>query len=501
MSSNPNYDSEFCGKLPIHLINTVQSYGALLILERERLQIVQVSENAEQLFHRPVADIINTAISTYLDDRAISFLHQVATTDRIPQVWTIGGQRYLTLVHVKDKYILVEVELTPHKEEQQQSFVAVFQEIKYSMSLIHAASTTEEVCKIASRELQRLSGFEKVMVYRFDEEWNGTVIAETIQRGVEMESYLGFTFPASDIPRQARELYLKNPYRYIPDRNYQSVRLYPVMNPVTRSFIDMSDCNVRGVAAVHLEYLANMGVTASMSTRILYNDRLWGLIACHHRTARHLPFELCSIFELLSQVISARIHSLQNKEKHDFTTHLRETYTRLMEQVYDKNDIGKGLMEGKTSLLHLFNAQGAAVIKDEKINTEGLVPDNETIRDLIFWLQTRRYDKILYTEQLSEDFDKAADYVEIASGLLAIPIHPARAEFVLIFRAEAKKVIDWGGDPSERIVYEKDIKNYHPRHSFKQWRQIVNGASLPWKEEELSAGSILRSFLYEFTNR
>jgi len=500
MSSNPNYDSEFCGKLPIHLINTVQSYGALLVLERENLRIIQVSENVEQLFHQPVTALINTSIGDYVDDKAFTFLHQVATTDKIPQIWTIGGQRHLSLVHVKDNYILVEVELTIHNEEQQRSFVSIFQEVKYSMSLIQSAASTVDVCKIAARELQRLSGFDKVMIYRFDEEWNGTVIAETIRRGVEMESYLGFTFPASDIPRQARELYLKNPYRFIPDSNYQPVRLYPVMNPLTRSFIDMSDCNVRGVAAVHLEYLANMGVTASMSTRLLHNDRLWGLIACHHRKARQLPFELCSIFELLSQVISARIHSLQNKEKHEFATHVQETYTRLVEQVYDRNDINKGLLDGNTSLLHLFSAQGAAMIRDDKIFTVGAVPDNEAIRELIFWLQTRRHDRILHTEQLSADFDKASDHIGIASGLLAIPINPARDEFVLIFRAEVKKVIDWGGDPSGRIVYE-DEKNYHPRHSFKQWRQIVNGAALPWKEEELMAGTTLRSFLYEFTNR
>lgn len=501
MSSNPNYDSEFCGKLPIHLINTVQSYGALLVLERGSLQIVQVSENAEQLFHQPVTSLINTFIGDYIDDKAFSFLQQVAVTEKIPQLWTIGGQRYPCLVHVKDKYILAEVELSVHNEEQQRSFVSIFQEIKYSMSLIQAATATVEVCKVAARELQRLSGFDKVMIYRFDEEWNGTVIAEIIQQGVEMESYLGFTFPASDIPRQARELYLKNPYRFIPDRNYQPVRLYPVMNPLTRSFIDLSDCNVRGVAAVHLEYLANMGVTASMSTRLLHNDRLWGLIACHHRTARQLPFELCSIFELLSQVVSARIHSLQNKEKHEFATHVQETYTRLVEQVYDKNDINEGLFEGTTSLLHLFHAQGAAMIQNDRIYTVGAVPDNETIRELIFWLHTRRQNRILHTEQLSADFDKASEYMEIASGLLAIPINPARDEYVLVFRAEVKKVIDWGGDPGGRIVYEKDAQNYHPRHSFKQWRQIVNGASLPWQEEELTAGTTLRSFLYEFTNK
>lgn len=499
MSSSPNYDSEFCGKVPIHLINTVQSYGALLILDRKSLQVIQASENIEQLFHRPVEEIVGTSIRQYLDEKSHTFLQQVAVTDKIPQLWTIGDRQFLALIHIKDRYILAELELTPHNEKEQRSFVSLFQEIKYSMSLINSATTTVEVCQTAARELQRLSGFDKVMIYRFDEEWNGTVIAEEMQG--EMESYMGFTFPASDIPRQARELYLKNPYRFIPDRSYQPVRLYPVMNPLTHSFIDLSDCNVRGVVAVHLEYLANMGVTASMSTRILHNDKLWGLIACHHRTVKNLSFELCSVFELLSQVISARILSLQNKERHEFATHIQSTYTRLIEQVYEQQDLAKGLMNGDTTLLELFNAQGATLIQEGRCISIGNVPDNETSRELLFWLHTRKKDRILHADHLSSEFDGAEACTDIASGLLAIPVNPGKDEYLLIFRAEVKKIIDWGGDPGGRIVFGKDEKNYHPRHSFKLWRQIVSGASLPWKEEELAVGTTLRSFLYEFTNK
>jgi len=499
MSSSPNYDSEFCGKVPIHLINTVQSYGALLVLDRTSLQVIQASENVDQLFCRPVTEVIQTSIGDYLDAEAVSFLQQTAVNVMIPQAWTIRDRQYLAFLHVKEKLVLVEVDLTPYHEEKQRSFVSLFQEIKYSMSLIDTAGTTTEVCGTAARELRRLSGFDKVMIYRFDEEWNGTVIAEEMQTG--MESYMGFTFPASDIPRQARDLYLKNPYRFIPDRHYQPVRLHPVMNTLTHSFTDLSDCNLRGVASVHLEYLANMGVIASMSTRILHNEKLWGLIACHHRTAKPMSFELCSVFELLSQVISARILSLQNKEKHELTGKIQDDYTRLIEQVYANKNISDGLLKGDTTLLQLFDAQGAILVSNGIIHSVGTVPDRETLRELTFWLHTRKKDGILHTEHLSGEFERAADYTDIASGLLAIPIHPEKDEYVLIFRAEAKKVIDWGGDPKERIIFEKDEKNYHPRHSFKLWRQIVSGASLPWKEEELAIGTTLRSFLYEFTGK
>src|ERR1700761_4211259 len=502
MSSNPNYDSELCGKVPIHLINTVQPYGVLLVLSRTSLEFIQVSENVEALLGVPAPSLIKTTIDSHLDAAALDFLKRMTTgngTDKIPQVWTVRGKQHFCLLHVKNNYILAEIDLTPYQEDQQRSFVSIYQEIKYSMSLIESAKTTTDICTIAARELKRISGFDKVMVYRFDREWNGTVIAEEMEQ--DMEAYYGFTFPASDIPRQARELYLRNPYRFIPDRNYQPVKLFPVINPTTQTFIDLSDCNVRGVVSVHLEYLANMGVTASMSTRILHTDKLWGLIACHHKTPRHLSFELCSVFELLSNFISARMHSLQNKERHDADTEKRDIYTQLLEHIYDTQDLKKGLLEGNATILQLFRAQGAVITQNGHLLMEGILPEKESIEELLLWLHTRKLNRPLHTDHLSGQFDRAASYMDTASGLLAIPFHPEQEKYVLLFRPEVKKVIDWGGDPGGRIIFAKDGLNYHPRHSFKLWRQIVDGTSLPWQEEELTAAETLRSFLYEYTSK
>lgn len=503
MSSNPNYDSELCGKVPIHLINTVQPYGVLLVISRSSLEFLQVSENIVSLLGIKAQSLIKTPADGHLDPIALGTLKQLAAsktaTHKIPQVWSFGGKLHFCLLHLKTDYILAEIDLTPYQEDQQRSFVSIYQEIKYSMSHIEDAKTTTDICATAARELKRISGFDKVMIYRFDKDWNGTVIAEEMEP--DMESYLGFTFPASDIPRQARELYLRNPYRFIPDRNYQPVKLFPVINPTTQSFIDLSDCNVRGVVSVHLEYLANMGVTASMSTRILHNDRLWGLIACHHTTARHLSFELCSVFELLSNFISARIHSLQNKEKLESTTEKRDIYARLLEQTYSTKDLKKGLLEGEFTILQLFHAQGAVITQNGHLLTEGSLPEKENIEELLLWLHTRRLNSSLHTDHLSGQFDRAASYMDKASGLLAIPFHPEQEKYVLLFRPEVKKVIDWGGDPGSRIIFEKDSLNYHPRHSFKLYRQIVDGTSLPWQDEELTAAETLRSFLYEYTSK
>ncbi|HVS96496.1 MAG TPA: GAF domain-containing protein [Puia sp.] len=502
MSSNPNYDSELCGKVPIHLINTVQPYGILLVIARASLEVIQASENVAPIFGMPAQDLVGTAMEDHLDPTAIALLRQIAAadnTDRIPQMWSMKGEKHLSLLHVKEKYILAEVENQPFREAEQRSFVSIYQEIKFSMALIESATTTTAICSVAARELKRISGFDKVMIYRFDRDWNGTVIAE--EREEDMESYAGFTFPASDIPKQARALYLRNPYRFIPDRNYQPVKIYPVINPVTQSFTDLSDCNVRGAVSVHLEYLANMGVTASMSTRILNNDRLWGLIACHHKTARPLTFQLCSVFELVSDFISARINSLYNKEKQEAHIRVRDIYARLLEQVYDSRDVYQGLLKRDASLLNLFDAQGAVIAHGGRLDCEGLLPDRESLDELLLWLRTRRLTRTLHTDHLSGQFDRAAHYPDFASGLLAIPYHPEEEKYLLLFRPQVKKVIDWGGDPGERIVYEKDGLNYHPRNSFRQWREIVSGTSLPWKEEQLTVAENLKSFLYEYTSK
>ena len=502
MSAKPSYDSDFCGKVPIHLINTVQPYGLLLVLSRPALEIVQVSENCLPVFGIAARDLIHSSLVDHLDPASVAFLNdliQGGTTDKIPQVWTIRDTKYLSLIHVKESSVLVELEVDPFRENNQDSFVRVYQDIKFSMALIENADSVNEVCTIAAKELRRISGFDKVMIYRFDEDWNGTVIAE--ERQADMESYFGFTFPASDIPRQARELYLRNPYRFIPDRNYSPVKLYPVINPLTRTFLDMSDCNVRGIVAVHLEYLANMGVTASMSTRILSNDRLWGLIACHHKTARTLPYQLCAVFELLSNIISAKLQSLQNKERHEAFTRTQTAYSRIVEQVYESNDLRAALLDADHSVLKLFNAHGAILVSGNEIAPTGNTPGEEDLDELLLWLHSRRLTRNLHTDRLSEQFEQAIPIRGIASGLLVIPFNPDTEQYVMLFRPETQRIIDWGGDPGGRIVYEKDGTSYHPRNSFKIWRETIVGTSAPWRDEELTAAETLRSFLYEHTSK
>ncbi len=501
MNSKKSYDSEFCGSLPLNHINVIQAYGYLVVLERESLKIIQVSENTADLFNKKVTEIINTSFAGYLRENEAEKLTERFSTelkDKIPLTVHVGEKRMLALGHLKEAYLILELE---HAEnETDRPFTSVFEEIKYAMAAIELAGSVDEVSKIAVHELKKLSGFDGVMMYRFDSEWNGTVIAEEKEQG--LENYMGHTFPASDVPKQARDLYLKNSYRLIPDRNYTPIRLYPVINPGTHTFTDLSDCNIRGVAAVHLEYLKNMNVCASMSIRVIRNGQLWGLIACHHITQRYLNFEVCSVLELLSSVVSNKISAILYKENFEFETDIQKKQTCIQAQIYAADDLISGLVkEDGENLMDLFTSTGTAIIKSGKTSIYGEVPDADFLDNLMLWLQSKGIDSVYASDQFPFVYDDALPYAECASGILVIPINADNSDYIINFRPEVIQTINWGGNPNNAINFEADGKNYHPRNSFKLWQQTVRNTSVAWKKEELEAAEDLRSFIHDFITK
>jgi len=499
MSQFSKYDSEFCGNIPIHIINTIQDYGVLLVLDRNTLTIEQLSENAGEMFSTPFKELAGKNVQDVVGEPAFNEL-QVCVgkgNGKYPTAWELNGKRYFTLVHVKEDMVILEIENRP-AEGAESSFSALYQLLRNTVSKIESASDIHEVCTIAATELKRISGFDKIMIYAFDKDWNGNVLAEAMEP--DMEAYLGFTFPASDIPKPAREMYRKNPYRFIPDRALKPVKLYPVINPITNTFLDMSECNLRGVAAVHVEYLKNMNVTASMSVRLIKDGELWGLIACHHKKARRIDSQLCTVLEFLSTVISSRINLLQHQKFLDLSARLNSLYTHLIENIYQSKDLIKSLLHEKPDVMELFGAQGVVITYKGKTLSAGETPNANELEDLVLWLHLKQLRKVFYTDSLSGIFDIASEYQHIASGILVIPIQSAQDEYIILFRKEFIRTTSWGGNPEERIFFDKDPKIYHPRHSFKLWQEHVKGFSKPWLNEEVMAAENLRSFIYELIN-
>ncbi|HEX2533549.1 MAG TPA: GAF domain-containing protein, partial [Chitinophagaceae bacterium] len=337
-NQRPNFDKTFCGKLPLHQTNLIQPHGVLLVVATEDFQVLQASENCTELLDIPAQEAVRQRLDAYLpaeDLRMISEKMTASGGGKLPLTLRFGKEEaepYTVFLHQKDHFFILEIELKHYVQNRFSSFVQVFQELKQLIATVEKAATVEEVCTVAAREIKALTGFDKVMIYSFDPEWNGTVRAEALEEG--MDRYLGLKFPASDVPKPARDMYFKNPYRIIPNRDYTPVKLYPLLNPVTNTFTNLSDSDLRSVAAVHIEYLKNMGVTASMSTRIVHEGSLWGLVSCHHRAARYLSFEECSIMELLSNILSARITVLTNGERYRSREALTASFRSFIESMH-----------------------------------------------------------------------------------------------------------------------------------------------------------------------
>lgn len=502
MADNKNFDAEFCGNLAIHQTNSIQDFGFLLVLDAKSLTIVQGSDNVEGITSKNIKDLIGSRLADYLQKEDFDHFKSAVgkgERNRVPFRFSFGNNGQVTavdvLAHVKKELIILEIEKAGLNPER--SFTEVFQEARSFISILENTNNIQEICEASISEIRSIAGFDGIRLYKFDENWNGTVIAEEIENG--LESYLGQTFPASDVPKQARALYLKNPYRLIPNRNYSTVKLFPVINPISNGFLDLSDCNLRSVAAVHLEYMANMKVTASMSIRIVVDGSLWGLISCHHVTSKYLSVESKSIFEWLSMEISYRIAAVLKHEELSQTTSMLEQRANITELVYAEDDIIKGLTDDPNqTLLSLFNATGLAICLNGKIETIGTVPKIDELDNLMLWLEGKNINKVYNNNHFGDVYEESKAYAKIASGILVIPINADKGDFMVCFRPEVIQNIKWGGDPNQAVNFEKDGVNYHPRNSFKLWMQTVYGQSESWKETEIQMAESLRNFLFEF---
>ena len=353
----------------------------------------------------------------------------------------------------------------------------------------------DAICTLAARHFQALTGFNRVMIYKFDRDWNGTVLAEHGD-GV-LPSYLDLRFPASDIPAQARELYRLNRLRLIPTATYQPVLLSPPLCPVDGEPLDLSFAALRSVSPVHLEYMRNMGTAASMSVSIVIDGALWGLVSCHHATDRHVGPQLrqaCDFLgRILAQQIAARERALDIAER----LRLKRIEMELIAHLARAKTFQEGLVERARQWLGLTNASGAAVISDGIVLTTGETPPVEAINRLAQWIHSLKVEQIFSTEQLAGLWAEGEGVADVASGMVAVPISRIHASYIIWFRPEVIRTVTWGGDPDHQKVTDA-AGRLHPRQSFAQWRQELRLRSLPWSEAELFSAVEFRNAILNF---
>jgi two-component system, chemotaxis family, sensor kinase Cph1 len=364
--------------------------------------------------------------------------------------------------------------------------------VKGAINRLQRATTLEQMTQIIVQEVRQLTGFDRVMVYQFDAAGSGTVIAE--DRRDDLTPYLGLHYPASDIPKQAKQLYTLNWLRLIPTVDYAGAELIPSINPLTQQPTDLSLAVLRSVSPIHLEYLHNMGVGASMSISLIKEKQLWGLIACHHDSDRYVSYEIRTACEFLGQVMSLELVSKETNQDLDYRMKLKSIQAQFVEAIPQCDNLLNGILNADANLLELVDAQGAAVFWHDQFHMIGNTPNIKQLEELLTWVETRLEGNLLHTTALSQDHPIAKEYKSVASGMIVLAISRVNRNYILWFRPEEVQTVNWGGDPNKPVEVSDDGEvRMSPRKSFALWQETVQAQSCPWKACEIEAVLELRS--------
>lgn len=480
-------DLEFCASEPIHVPGSIQPYGMLLVVDEATDKILQAAGGGASLLGitgplpgRTLGDVLGTCLTDLVQGSTAGL---IAEPTYLGTASAAGAGGPLTIVghHVQGGVV---VELTPAGRSV--SAAETLARMRSMTERIGNATDLLEACALAASEVRRLTGFDRVMIYKFLPDGAGSVIAE--DKDARLVAFLNHRYPESDIPRQARELYRRSAIRVIADVNYTPAPLVPSKSPRTNRPLDMTYCALRSVSPVHIRYLKNMKVGASMSISLLSRGELWGLIACHNTVARLVPYEsqeVCrQVGQILSQLIRARDEAEQNRLAHE----LAAARDAIMSALTNADDPAIALADVCSSLLRVARSDGAAVTRRGSVRMAGHGPSKSQILRLAAWLEPRMSAVGMFmTDRLSKDYPDAAAYARDASGLLATYLPGAEPVLVLWFRVEQVQEILWAGNPHEPLDPSSRLGALNPRKSFATWRETVKHRSRPWDQAEVES--------------
>ena len=486
-----------CDREPIHILGHVQFYGCLIAISADWM-ITHASENCAALLDLPSDKLIGRSIADILPRDSVhhlrtqmQILNHQASSARLFAFPIFEDKRCFDVsIHQGQNQIILEFEPRdgPARHVEDASAVQAL------IPRIQRHKTIEKMSQEAARGLKLLSGFDRVMVYRFEEDDSGTVIAEA--REPDMEPFEGLRYPASDIPKQARALYLRSPLRIIADVDGQTHPIQPERDP-NGAPLDLSLAVTRAVSPIHLEYLRNMGVGASLSVSIIRGGKLWGLFACHHRTGRYIDFEKRTALELFAQLFNYELaQTAMNVELADLDR-ARALHDALMSQLSSGSGIVDVFDRFAGDIAEVIAFDGAAIYSEGQYRAVGSAPTQEEFMGLARFLNTTPSGQIYATDRLVSRYDAAESFQDRAAGLLALPISRTPRDYLVLFRREIAKSVNWAGNPDKPVEIGPNGVRLTPRKSFEAWKEVVHGQSMPWKTNERRAADALRVTLLE----
>jgi light-regulated signal transduction histidine kinase (bacteriophytochrome) len=494
----PTVDLSVCDREPIHVPGSIQTHGVLLVADIASLRILQVAGETDRILARPIDTICDHTIAEILGSSAAMLAASAQVTSepvRLGSVAVAGTELCLT-AYDRDGVRILEIEpssLLP------QSAAEMLAQVRKTAAVFGRARDHTELLQSAAREARRLTGFDRVMIYRFLRDGSGSVVAE--DRAEALPPFLNHRYPASDIPKQARALYLRNVIRVIPDVNYTPAPLLPPMNPATKAPLDMSECTLRSVSPIHVQYLKNMNVAASMSVSIIVDGALWGLMAFHHMAPKLVPYELREMCKHLGEILSQQVKAREDAEAHRQIQNLAGRREQLLGIVSKANVIDLALLDHAAELRDALPADGAAVLFGDKVGVTHRAPTQAQVRELVGWLLNTVRSDVFETSSLPRQFGPAAVYAREASGLLATVVSPEEPLVLIWFRAEQVETIEWAGNPHKPAEPGTPTGTLNPRKSFEIWKEDVHNQSEPWSAAEVDAARKLGRSIFELVQQ
>lgn len=487
-----------CEQEPIHIPGSIQPHGFLLGLKEETFTIEYCSENCTDYTGTSHATLLGSAFKEVFGEAAgsalSSYIARGLTGSSTLLRLRLADSEYLCTVHKSADIYVLEAEpvnQAPKKASE------VYDQTSQFLSYMHDTHTLQELCDLVAKGTREITGYDRVMIYRFDKDYNGEIFAESARE--DLEPFLGLHYPHTDIPQQARQLYMQNLLRIIVDINYTPVPIYTIDNGADKT-LDLSLSILRSTSPIHVQYLQNMGVGATLTISLIHKKKLWGLIACHHYSPKNLTPELRLAAQLQGHFITSQIDLRQANEEYEIA---RKTGAALEKMNIigltgkQVNTAFRELVENP-DILKLCNASGVSILFNGAVYKHGITPTDNQVQNLANWLAAYSNNSSFHTDKLIDYHPLEKDLCSKTSGIMYHSLDIDSNNCIIWYRPETKAEVHWGGDPAKSII--KDQKGLSPRNSFELWKEIVDCISKPWLQPEIETAAKYAASLQRHIN-
>lgn len=469
-----------CDQEPIHVPGKIQPHGFLMGLTNDWIVdycTSNISSFLDLIHTQILGNKFESVFGSNAQQRISSYINSDSIQDVFPLEIELLGKNFQVNIHKSEDIYVLEAELQFDK----QILADVYTQTIQFVAQMNNTKSLKDLCAMVAEGTREITGYDRVMIYRFDEQYNGEVYAESCRK--DLEPFLGLHYPHTDIPVQARELYIKNQLRLIVDINYEAVPIFTIDDRDDKN-LDLSLSILRSTSPIHVQYLKNMGVGATLTISLIHHDRLWGLIACHHYSEKNISPAIRLAAKLQGQFITSQIDIRESNDENINAKKSIEALEQLTALDLPLAEDSLNTIIKMPELLTLCNSGGVSILFRNKIYKNGLTPEDKQIKAFVEQVENKRSAEFYMSRKISDDFptlEKCSNFAGILYHYLGNSNH------IIWYRPETVSEINWAGDPEKSIV--KDEKGLHPRNSFNTWKQVVKGQSSIWRQYEINSAA------------